>query len=53
MDKRTQRILIISTSVIALLGVGYFIYSRQQEKKRTEELIKSVNEMTTKYNVFN
>lgn len=53
MDKRTQNILIITTSVVALLGVGYFIYSKQQEKKRTEELIRSVNELTQKYEVFN
>jgi len=53
MDKRTQNILIVTTSVVALLGVGYFIYSRQQEKKRTEALIKSVNELTAKYQVFN
>ena len=48
MDKRTQNILIITTSVVALLGVGYFIYSKQQEKKRTEALIKSVGKSEMK-----
>lgn len=53
MDKRTQNILIITTSVVAVLGIGFLVYSRIQEKKRTEALIKSVDELTKKYQVFN
>ena len=53
MDKNTTRILLIVSSVLALGGIGYYIYSKKQEKKMAEIYKKSVEEMANKYQIFN
>jgi hypothetical protein len=53
MEKKTTRILLIVSSVLALGGIAYYIYSKQQEKKMAEIYRKSVEEMATKYQIFN
>jgi len=53
MDKRTTKILLIVSSVLALGGIAYYIYSKQQQKKMAEIYRKSVEEMANKYQIFN
>jgi len=53
MERKTTKILLIISSVLALGGVAYYIYSKQQEKKMAEIYKKSVEEMATKYQIFN
>ena len=53
MEKRTINILLIVSSVIALGGIGYYIYSKQQEKKMAEIYRKSVEDMANQYQIFN
>ena len=50
MDVKSQRILIITVSLIAVAGVAYFLYQRRRE---TEILKQSVEKMTEEYDVFN
>jgi preprotein translocase subunit YajC len=52
MDKKTSRILLVVSSVIALMGIGYFIYSKRQEKKMAEIYKKSVEDMANQYQIF-
>jgi hypothetical protein len=52
MEKNTKKILLIVSSVLALGGIGYYIYSRQQQKKMAEVYRKSVQEMTSNYQIF-
>lgn len=52
MDKKTTKILLIVTSVLALGGVAYYIYSRQQQKKMAEIYKKSVEDMASQYQIF-
>jgi preprotein translocase subunit YajC len=52
MDNKTQKILLIVTSVVALGGIAYYIYSRQQQKKMAEIYKKSVEEMASQYQIF-
>lgn len=53
MDKKTSRILLIVTSIIAIAGIGYFIYSKRQEKKMAEIYKKSIEDMAQQYQIFN
>ena len=53
MEKKTINILLIVSSVIALGGIGYYIYSRQQQKKMAEIYRKSIEEMANQYQIFN
>jgi uncharacterized membrane protein YebE (DUF533 family) len=53
MEKKTTKILLIVSSVIALGGIGYYIYSKQQEKKMAEIYRKSVEDMANQYQIFN
>ena len=50
---RNTKIIIWSASIIALAGVGYYFYNRQQNKKYAEIYQKSIKQMTTQYQVFN
>jgi hypothetical protein len=52
MDKRTSRILLVVSSIIALGGIGYFIYSKRREKKMAEIYQKSIQDMANKYQIF-
>jgi hypothetical protein len=53
MNPNTQKILLITTSVLALGGIAYYIYSKQQEKKMAAIYKKSIDEITQQYQVFN
>ena len=55
MNKKTQTIILIVTSILAIGGIGYFIYSKQQEKKMAKIYQESIDEMTKKYGneIFN
>lgn len=53
MDAKSKKILFVTVSVIAVAGIGYFIYAQQQQKKIAKILEKSVDEMTQQYQVFN
>jgi uncharacterized membrane protein YebE (DUF533 family) len=53
MEKKTTKIILIVSSVLALGGIAYYIYSKQQQKKMAEIYRKSVEEMATKYQIFN
>ena len=52
MDKKTTKIILIVSSVLALGGIAYYIYSKQQQKKMAEIYKKSVEEMASKYEIF-
>jgi preprotein translocase subunit YajC len=52
MDNKTQKILLIVTSVVALGGIAYYVYSRQQQKKMAEIYKTSVEEMASQYQIF-
>lgn len=52
MDKKTSRILLVVSSIIALAGIGYFIYSKRQEKKMAEIYKRSIDEMAQQYQIF-
>lgn len=53
MDKKTTKIILIVSSVLALGGIAYYIYSKQQQKKMAEIYKKSVMEMANQYQIFN
>ena len=53
MEKRTTRILLIVSGVIALGGISYYIYIEQQKKKYTKIVVNSLNEMSENYDIFN
>ena len=52
MDKKTTKIILIVSSVLALGGIAYYIYSKQQQKKMAEIYKKSVEEMASQYEIF-
>jgi hypothetical protein len=52
MDKRTSRILLVVSSIIALGGIAYFIYSKRKEKKMAEIYQKSIKDMANQYQIF-
>jgi hypothetical protein len=52
MEKRTTRILLIVSGVIALGGISYYIYIEQQKKKITKILENSVDKIINQYDVF-
>jgi uncharacterized protein YneF (UPF0154 family) len=55
MNKKTQTILIVITSILALGGLGYFIYSKYEQKRMAKIYEKSIEDMANKYgkNLFN
>ena len=53
MEKRTTRILLIVSGVIALGGISYYIYIEKQKKKYTKIVVNSLNEMSENYDIFN
>jgi hypothetical protein len=53
MEKRTTRILLIVSGVIALGGISYYIYIEKQKKKYTKILENSVDKILKEYDVFN
>jgi hypothetical protein len=52
MEKRTTRILLIVSGVIALGGISYYIYIEKQKKKYTKILENSVDKIINQYDVF-
>jgi hypothetical protein len=52
MDKKTQSIILIVTSILAIGGIGYYIYSKQQEKKMAAIYKQSIEEMAQQYQIF-
>jgi hypothetical protein len=48
-----KKAIIIGLSVISVGALAYAIISNIKRKKETEELQKSVDELTKKYKVFN
>ena len=53
MEKRTTRILLIVSGVIALGGISYYIYIEKQKKKYTKIVVNSLNEMSENYEIYN
>ena len=53
MEKRTTRILLIVSGVIALGCISYYIYIEKQKKKYTKIVVNSLNEMSENYDIFN
>jgi hypothetical protein len=51
-SNKTKAIIIL-TSLLAIGGIAYFVYSKYHEKKMAEIYKKSVDEMVKKYQVFN
>jgi hypothetical protein len=49
---KNKKVLIWSLGVIAVSALGLVVYMQIQRKKETEELEKSIKEITDKYNVF-
>jgi uncharacterized membrane protein SpoIIM required for sporulation len=52
MQKNTSKIILIITGVIALGGITYYIYSKQQEKKMAAIYKKSIEDMANQYQIF-
>jgi hypothetical protein len=47
-----NKVLLWSLGVVAVSALGLVVYMQIQRKKETEELEKSIKEITDKYNVF-
>jgi uncharacterized protein YneF (UPF0154 family) len=47
--KKSQKIILIITSVLAVAGVGYYIYSKQREKRLAKIYEESINQMVEEY----
>jgi flagellar basal body-associated protein FliL len=52
MDNKTRNIILITTSVLAIAGISYYIYSKQQEKKMAAIYKQSIEEMAQQYQIF-
>jgi len=53
LQSNKSKALIIFTSLIAIGGIAYFIYSKYQQKKMAETYKRSIDNIVKKYEVFN
>jgi hypothetical protein len=53
MEKRTIKLILITSSILAVAGVSYYFYSRKREKELTKAYEMQIQELTKKYEVFN
>jgi hypothetical protein len=49
MKKKTLNIILIVTSILAIGGLGYFIYTKYEQKRMAKIYEKSIEDMANKY----